>query len=53
MPATDKNNIYVNIKYANDVSLKENKIYTDKIYSYIKKFFKDKKNIVKSIQIKV
>ena len=53
MPATDKNNIYVNIKYANDVSLKENKFYTDKIYSYIKKFFKDKKNIVKSIQIKV
>ena len=53
LPATDKNNIYVNVKYSNDVDLKENKIYTNKIYSYIKEFFKDKKDILKSIQIKV
>ena len=53
LPVTDKNNIYVNVKYLNDINLKENKIDADKIYSYIKEFFKDKKDIVKSIQIKV
>lgn len=53
LPATDKNNIYVNVKYENDVNLQENKVYTARIYSYVKEFFKDKKDIVKSIQIKV
>jgi len=53
LPATDKNNIYVNVKYSDNISLNENKNYTERIYNDIKQFFKDKNNILQGIQIKV
>ncbi len=54
LPATDKNNIYVNIKYDKSFSLPENKQYTQKVYNYTKDFF-DKYYpwIVKNMEITV
>ncbi len=54
LPATDKNNIYVNIKYNKSFSLAENKKDTEKIYTDIKKFFnKYYPWIVKNMEITV
>jgi multidrug efflux pump subunit AcrB len=39
LPAIDKNNIYINIKYDKSFSLPENKKNTEKIYKYTKEFF--------------
>jgi hypothetical protein len=39
MPATDKNNIYVNIAYDRTVSMNENKKLSDEIYNDVKSFF--------------
>ena len=52
LPATDKNNIYVNVRFDKSVTLAENKKITEKIYEDIKRFFKDYP-IVRHIQIKV
>ena len=60
MPATDKNNVYVNIRYDKSVSLKENKKMTEKIYKYVKDFMENCKwydkeqkcnKIVENIQV--
>ena len=62
MPATDKNNIYVNITYDKSVNLQENKKMTEKIYKYVKDFMENCRwyenkekcdKIVKNIQIKI
>jgi len=54
MPLTNKNNIYVNIKYENSTNLEENKKLTNQVYTLIKEFF-DKRhpNAVKYIQINI
>jgi len=54
MPLTDKNNIYINIKYDNSVSLLENRKLSDKIYTWTKEYFdKNNPNIVKTTQINI
>ncbi len=54
LPATDKNNIYVDIKYNKSFSLEENKKDTNKIYKYVKYFFnKYYPWIVKNIAITI
>ncbi len=54
LPATDKNNIYVNIEYQPDTTLEKNREYTAKIYNFVKKYFDDKRpGIVENIQVDV
>ena len=61
LPATDKNNIYVNIQYDKSVNLTENRKLTYKIYKYTKEFFDKCKwlsgqkcdKVVKHIQINI
>jgi multidrug efflux pump subunit AcrB len=54
LPLTDKNNIYVNIRYNKDVNLQQNRELTNKIYNFVKNFFKDKyPNIVENIQVQI
>jgi len=54
LPPTDKNNIYVNIKYDQIVSLQENVKYSTQIYHLIKDFFdKNYPGVVNSIAMNV
>ena len=54
MPATDKNNIYVNIAYDRTVSMNENKKLSDEIYNDVKSFFqKNYPWIVKNYSITI
>lgn len=52
MPLTDKDNIYVNVKYSNDTTLEENQEMSSEIYWYIKEYFNTKHTwVVKNIEI--
>ncbi|MEF2175949.1 MAG: efflux RND transporter permease subunit [Candidatus Absconditabacteria bacterium] len=52
MPPTDKDNIYVNLKYNQDVSIEENQLLTKKVYGYINDFFDaNYQGVVKNIEL--
>lgn len=52
MPPTDKDNIYVNLKYNQDVTIEENQILTKQIYWYIIEFFNENYQwVVKNIEL--
>jgi len=54
LPPTDRDNIYVNIKYINKINFQQNLEFTNKIYSRTKQFFgRYYPGIVKHIQITI
>ncbi len=54
MPLTDKDNIFVNIKYNKNISISENQKMTSKIYGFVDEFFKKNHTwVVKNIELSI